>query len=361
MWERVLVFVLGGGLVLIALLSAIRTLVMPRGASDQIVRAVFIVTRRILEKFLPRNASYYQRDNILAIWAPIALLSLVPAWMSLILIGYAGMYWSVQPTSWYDALRVSGSSLLTLGFAPPNGFAVTLLEFSEATIGLIIVALLIAYLPTIYGGFSRREIAVTTLEVRAGSPPSAVEMLKRYHRIHGMERLVDVWKNWELWFADVEESHTSLPALVFMRSQEPDRSWVTSAGAVLDAAALSQSVLDLPKNPDAMLCIRAGYLCLNRISRFFEIDLPKEPHFPETPIQISRQEFDAACLELERVGISLLEDRDQAWLDFAGWRVNYDHALVTLAGIVSAPSAPWSADRAPTMRATIFRNIQRKG
>ncbi len=84
----------------------------------------------------------------------------------------------------------------------------TLLSFSEALIGLIMVAMLMAYLPTMYAAFSRREQAVSMLEVRAGNPPSALEMLLRFNRIHGLDKLSDYWKTWEAWFADIEESHT---------------------------------------------------------------------------------------------------------------------------------------------------------
>ena len=95
------------------------------------------------------------------------------------------------------------------------------------------VGLLIAYLPTMYSAFSRREQAVNMLEVRAGNPPNPYDMLSRFHRIHGLDKLAELWKNWEIWFADVEESHTTLPALVFFRSPLPEHSWVTAAGTVL--------------------------------------------------------------------------------------------------------------------------------
>ena len=104
---------------------------------------------------------------------------------------------------------------------------------------MILVALLMAYLPTMYAAFSRREQAVSMLEVRAGNPPSALEMLLRFNRIQGLDKLGDYWKTWEVWFADVEESHTTLPALVFFRSPRSDNSWITAAGAVLDTAAIN--------------------------------------------------------------------------------------------------------------------------
>src|SRR5205085_8392901 len=124
---------------------------------------------------------------------------------------------------------------------------------SEATIGLILVALLIAYLPTMYAAFSRREAAVSMLEVRAGSPPSAVEMILRFHRLNRLVYFNTLWTSWEVWFVELEESHTSLAALAFFRSPHPDRSWITAAGTVLDAAALVISTVDIPPDPQANL------------------------------------------------------------------------------------------------------------
>jgi hypothetical protein len=226
-----------------------------------------------------------------------------------------------------------------------EGLVTTILEFSEATIGLILVALLIAYLPTMYAAFSRRETAVTMLEVRADNPPSAVEMILRFHRIHGLDQLGEQWKAWEIWFADIEESHTSLPALVFFRSPRADRTWVTAAGAVLDAASLTLSTVDIPNDASAALCIRAGYLALRRIADFFGMPYDPAPR-PGDPISVSRAEFDVACRRLAEAGVPLKSDLEQAWRDFAGWRVNYDSVLLDLAGLTMAPSAPWSGGTA---------------
>jgi len=200
-------------------------------------------------------------------------------------------------------------------------------------------------LPSMYNAFSRREMAVSLLEVRAGSPPSAVEMLKRFYRVHGLDRLGEQWQVWETWFAEIEESHTSLPALVFFRSPRPDRSWVTAAGAVLDAASLTRAVVDIPPDPRADLCIRAGFLALRSIASFFHVPFHPNPSFPSNPISVSRVEFDLACQELANQGLSLKADREQAWLDFAGWRVNYDRVLLALAAITMAPVSPWTGDR----------------
>lgn len=341
---RFLTFLFGLGVVAGTLYSAVETFVLPRSANDPLTRFVFLNIRRLFDLRTKRARSYEERDRIMAFYAPITLLLLPPVWLVLVMLGFAGMFWSLGGISWREAWTTSGSSLLTLGFAPLNGLPEQALAFSEATIGLILVALLIAYLPTMYAAFSRREAAVTMLEVRAGSPPSALEMIQRYHRIHGLDRLHEQWASWEMWFADIEESHTSLAALVFFRSPQAEHSWITAAGAVLDTAALANALLDVPHDPQADLCIRAGYLALRHIADFFRIGYNSKPK-PEDPISVSRLEFDTLCDELNKAGIPIKPDREQAWHDFAGWRVNYDTVLLALAGLTMAPYAPWSSDR----------------
>jgi hypothetical protein len=184
-------------------------------------------------------------------------------------------------------------------------------------------------------------------------------MILRFHRIHGLEQLGDMWRSWENWFADIGESHTSLGALAFFRSPRPEHSWVTAAGAVLDAAALTRSIVAIPPDPQADLCIRAGYLALRRICDFFGIPYPPDPHYPEQPVSVTREEFDAACNRLAENGVPLKPDREQGWRDFAGWRVNYDVVLLSLAGLILAPKAPWSSDRAIYGRQSMLLNDSR--
>ncbi len=242
---RILAFLLGLVVVISTLFSALSTFVLPRSARSRLNRILFGVLRRIFEKLMGFVKTFERKDAIFAYYAPIGLMLLVPTWYVLMTIGYAAMYWSLGVGDLYTDLRLSGSSLLTLGFATSENFLVNVLVFSEATLGLILVALLIAYLPTMYSAFSRREEFVNLLEVRAGVPPSSVEMLLRFNRIHGLERLAEYWSSWEVWFADLEESHTTLPTLVFFRSPRGSQSWITAAGTVLDCAALTLSAVDV--------------------------------------------------------------------------------------------------------------------
>ena len=305
---------------------------------------MFVAVRQAFRLGLWRAQSYEAVDRAMALFAPVALLMLPLVYLFLVLLGYAAMLWATGVEDAGGALVLSGSSLVTLGFAAASGFGQTALAISEAAIGLILVALLIAYLPTMYTAFSRREAAVNLLEVRAGTPPSAMEMIERFQRIHGLDRLGELWASWEGWFADVEETHTSLAALVFFRSPQPDHSWVTAAGAVLDAASLHVSTIDLPHDPRADLCIRAGYLAMRHIADYFSLPYDPQPR-PGDPISIYRAEYDEAVDHMAASGVPIRGDREQAWRDFAGWRVNYDAVLLGLADLTLAPYAPWSSDR----------------
>jgi hypothetical protein len=221
------------------------------------------------------------------------------------------------------------------------------LSFFEAGLGLGLVSLMISYLPTIYSAFRTREALVGMLAVRGGTPPSCAELLTRYARIGWMDRLEsDLFDKWEQWFVDVEESHTSQASLVYFRSPVPQRSWLTAAGCVLDTASMVSAVVDGRSGPGPDILIRSGFLCLRRIADFYGIAYDPDPA-PDDPISITRGEFDELCVELQAVGIALKPDRDQAWLDFNGWRVNYDTVLIELCAMVVAPYATWSSDRMP--------------
>ena len=350
----VLAFVAGAVMVVSTVLSAIMTLIVPRALAVRITRWVFVAMRVVFNLRATRAKSFQERDRAMALYGPVSLLALAVAWLVVVGLGYLLMYWSVGVRSPRLAFTISGSSLFTLGFAIPKNLPTTALAFSEGAIGLGLLALLLSYLPAMYASFARREAAVAALDVRAGTPPSATAMLVRVSRIEGWDRLTETWKTWEPWFVDITESHTSIPALVFFRSPHWEHSWVTASGAVLDAASLLASTVDRPRSADAELCIRAGYIALRRIVDFFGIPHNPDPHWPDDPISIDRREFDEACQRLAEAGVPLKGDLDQAWRDFAGWRVNYDRVLLVLASLTMAPYAPWSSDRSIVARPLPF-------
>jgi hypothetical protein len=342
---KVLAIFGGVFLVLWTLVSALKTVVVPRAFLSILTRVHFVTLRRLFDLIVSPRRSFARRDRMMALYAPLGLVTLPAVWVSLIILGFTGMVWGTGHQAFGDAFITSGSSLLTLGFVKPEGVPRVALSFVEAGIGLGVVTLMISYLPTIYGAFSRRETLVGMLEVRAGLPFSPVELLTRYTRIQWIDKLdEDLFAPWEQWFVDVEESHTSQAALAFFRSPHPERSWITAAGCVLDTASLACSVLDRPYNARGPLLLRTGFLCLRRIADLYQIPYDPQPN-ADSHISVTRREFDLVCVEIEAMGLPLKPDRELAWRDFVGWRANYDEALVGLCALVMAPPAKWSSDR----------------
>ncbi|MEY2467323.1 MAG: hypothetical protein QOF21_21 [Actinomycetota bacterium] len=328
------------------IMSAIRTFVVPRDEPTALARAVFVALR-IPFLAVAKRQEPAAGQRTMRLFAPLALLVLPVIWITVLWATTATAYWALDDMSLQRALEVSGSSVTSLGTYHPDGLAATLLSFGEAALGLGLVALLITYLPTIYAAYQRREREVSLLAGRAGSPPSAVAMLRRFQDIDLLDATTELWTQWELWFVDIEESHTSMGSLAQFRSGPHDHSWITASGAVLDAASLMLSAVDVKNEPRAALCIRSGFLALRHVADFYDIAYDPDPA-PDDPISITRAEFDHAIAQLEDGGLPIKRDRDLAWRDFSGWRVNYDTVLLALCALVWAPYAPWSSDRAMT-------------
>ena len=341
---RIAAGVLGALLVIATTRSAILTVVVPRAERVTVAAWVFRGIRAVYAFAAARVDDPIRREAILARYGPVALMALPVVWAAGTAAGFVGIFVALDVEPISEAIITSTSALTTLGFARPEGTAATIVATVEGLFGLGIVALLISFLPTFHGYFSRRELLVARLGNRAGTPATPTELFTRHHRIGEVADVDTMWPHWEDWFAELGESHSSHPVLTHFRSQDHRRSWVTSAGVVLDAAALRSSTLALPRSPDAELCLRSGYLALRQIADFYRIDFDADPA-PDDPISVSRQEFDEVVDRLHDEGVPVKSDRDQCWRDFAGWRVNYDDALIGLCRVVRPPPAVWSSDR----------------
>ncbi|MCU1485224.1 MAG: hypothetical protein JWN67_1970 [Actinomycetia bacterium] len=347
---HVLAVVAGAAIVVATFFSAVATFVVPRGVPARLTRLVFRGLRGLFDVRVKLARTYEAGESVMAWYAPLSLLLLVGTWLLLTMLGFTLVFRGLGVGTWALAFETAGSSLTTLGFVPVVGLHRQIAAFVDAGIGLLLLALLITYLPTIYSSFQRREAIVSRAAMQAGTPPSGVSLLERFHLISGFDGLEDqVWQPWTSGFVDIEESHTTIAALPFFRSPRPDRHWVTSAGAVLDAAALRASITTLPREPSAELCIRAGFLALRHIAEFFGIAYDEDPTRGD-PISIGRDEWEEVYVRLAAIGVPVRDDKDEAWLDFMGWRVNYDAVLLAMAGLVMAPYAPWISDRGSTRR-----------
>lgn len=341
-----LVFLLGVMLVIWTVMTAVRTFVLPRGENAFLSRQVFRILRWLFLAAARPAKTYHDQDRILAFYAPIALIMLLFTYLLMVMLGFACINWALGVDDVLIALELSGSSILTLGMIPAPNAPTLFFSFLNAFIGLMLITVLIAYLPTIYAAFAAREKLVTMLDVSAGTPPSSLTFLTFVHENrHDFTYMQNVWPQWEEWFTEIEESHTSLIVLNFLRSQVAERSWLTAAGVILDTTALILSTVDTPPQPEAAFCMRAGYLSLRRIATVFHIPYDEDPA-PTDEISIAYDEFVEVYQQLQASGVPLKPDMEQCWRDYAGWRVNYDRPLLGIARIITAPYAPWVSDRA---------------
>ena len=332
---------LGGVMLVITTLSAaIRSFILPRNEVVRMNVWVFLAIRTVFDAAARLANSYERRDRIMAHYAPVGLVALPVVWEALVGAGYTCLYWALGEGSWQHCYEFSGSSLLTLGTTTTNHLLSSALSYSEATLGLLLLTLLISYLPTIYQAFSRREATVALLELRAGTPPTAACLLGWLNHDGSVQNDEQQWAEWERWFVEIEESHTSLPILSFFRSPQPGRSWVTAGGLILDTAALLFAAVDGPQPRQAQLTFKAGSLALNRVYRFFDTKASSEPAdlLPTSEsADPGRADFDEACRVLADKGLKLYEDRAAAWQQYRELRSRYAPALAFLRRLLMAP------------------------
>ncbi len=340
---RVLAAVLGGLLLLATSASVLQTLVTPGGRVGRLVKTVDQATDRGLWLICRPLRQYEQRYRVLVYEAPLILAILLGCWLVAYTVGFGLLLWpSVH--GFPESLRESGSSLRTLGFASTHGGGPTIIDFLAGATGLIVVALQIAYLPTLYGAFNRRETEVTLLGVRAGRPAWGPELLARTRFTIVEQDLPEFYRQWERWAADVAESHSSYPILLRFRSPHPEGSWLVAMLAVMDSAALYSAVAPRAVPIQARLCLAMGFRCLQQVATTLGIPYDPDPR-PDSGIALTREEFDDGIARLESVGFAMERTPDQAWPHFQGWRVNYESIAYRLAYAIDAVPAAWTGPR----------------
>ena len=336
-------FGIGIYLVVVTASSVLGTLIVPRSLKSVFPRLVARYVIRIFLFIARRFDTYEARDKVLAFQAPTFLLTLLFTWVTLFLSGYALMLWPFID-SFLDSLLESGSSLFTLGFAGTHAPGPTIIHFVAAMTGLLVVALLVGYLPTLYSSFNRRETVVTMLQSRAGAPAWGPELLLRYTNVGLLGQLGTLYAEWERWAADVAETHTNYPVLIYFSSPHPLRSWLLALLAVIDSAALHLALSPATAPTEARLCLRMGFLCLRDIASFLGVEFDPDP-MPDDPIELTYEEFASGIARLVDVGFPMERTPEEAWPHFRGWRVNYESVAYALADVISAPPGPWSGPR----------------
>ena len=321
------------------------TIVLPRGQwGPGVVSTMVTRTVRLFFATVARlTKSYERKDAILAPIGPIAVLAQLVVWLALFGVAFVLML----VTYTHDlgtAISQATAAMFTLGQARTGRLTNDTITTLAGATGLIVVALQIAYLPSLYAAFNRREVLTTMLTSRAGEPAWGPEILIRHQLVGITDALPDFYASWEHWAAEVSESHVSYPVLLLFRSPDPWSSWVLSLLSVMDAAAMHLALQPQSAPSQARMCIRMGYVALRRISSSLDWKFDDDP-LPDGPIQLTESEFAAAVAFLDESGFLIERDVASAWPHFRGWRVNYEELAYRWANRVVAPIAPWSGTR----------------
>jgi hypothetical protein len=344
---RSLSAVAGGTLVITAWVSVIGTLVVPRRGS-RLARWTDRIVDRAFSVAASAGGGYRRSDRVRVAQGVAILIVQFAAWLGSSFIGFTLLLWPFVTGGITQAFTVAAGSMTTLGFSAPAGTVPPPIVYVAAASGLVIIAPQIAYLPSLYDAYNRRETEVTLLNTRAGEPSWGPELLARTSLIEpGMpasDTLSGLYAQWERWAADVAESHSAYLPLVRFRSSQPWTSWVTALLAVLDSAALFQALSPQSVPVPARHCLRAGHLCFRRIAQAMRLDVSDDPH-PDDPIVLSYEEFLDAVTYLRDAGFPIDRDPVEAWPHFRGWRINYEQAAYALAFALDAVPARWSGPR----------------
>jgi hypothetical protein len=325
-------------------MSEVRTLVVPRvfrpGLSNKLGRGVYHSFQ-----FLANHVERYEtKDRILAYAGPLSVVAKLVGWLAAFLLGYSMINYSLGVLSWHASVREAGSSLFTLGFASANKSRLNAVDFAAAVTGPVSIGLLVGYLPALYAAYARRETEVTMLEARAGGPPWGPEILARYAMVDLFDQLPDLYRGWERWTADVSESHTSYPVLIYFRSPRAHRNWLIALLAVMDAAALHVSFNPSQNVGEIRMTLRSGYVTLRELARTERVPFNPDPA-PEDPILLTYEEFLYGVQRMRAQGYEFERTPEEAWPHFKGWRVNYEAVAYALAYRIDAVPARWSGPR----------------
>ena len=278
-----LLFALGLIVVIFTAASVLFTIVLPREPRgferlssfvNRWVRLTFIGVSRLA-------GTYEGKDRLLAPTAPVALITQLIVWAGCFIIGYALMLVGTTH-SFASALAQAAGAVFTVGTINLSGQANSAVDIAAGATWVVIVALQIAYLPALYQAFNRRESLVAMLESRAGTPAWGPEVLARHQLVGIIDTLPDFYASWEVWAADLAESHTTYPVMLLFRSPDPWYSWLVGLLAVLDGAAMHLALAPSTASSQSRLCLRMGFTSLNRIAgscvgKSTPIPTPKAP------------------------------------------------------------------------------------
>lgn len=337
----------GFAIIVLVLADAFETVVLPRRVTRQFRLTAWFYRRawRPWAAIARRIRQDARREAFLGYFGPLSLLLLLVLWASSLIFGFALLQFGIgkhlrltgEPITFGVLLYHSGETFFTLGYGDiiPDGPFSRFLAVTEAGTGFGFLAIVIGYLPTIYSGFSRREIEISRLDARAGSPPTAAELLLRFGKCPHQSVLDEILRDWERWSAEVLESHLSYGVLGYFRSQHNNQSWLGALTTILDATALVMAGIGDIKKEQANLTFAMARHAVVDLAQVYraQYNPPYRDRLPDTELTRLRQ--------LLADGDLKLHDDPESQERLAHLRSMYEPYAYALAARLVITLPPW--------------------
>ena len=348
---RIVALVAGIACLLIVLLDAFQTIILPRRATGRfrLTRIFYIVTWKpwvLLAKCLHKPR---KRETAFSFYGPLSLILLLVVWAASMVVGFALIYFALgspfsdpsQHADFRSDLYVSGTTIFTLGLGDvtPRDPQARMLIILESGTGLGFLAVVMGYFPVLYSAFSRREVSIALLDARAGSPPTAAELIRRHAYQGGEQSLAVLLMEWERWSAELLESHISYPLLCYFRSQHNNQSWLSALTAILDTSALLISGVRGQEARQAQLTFAMARHALVDLAQIFSLR-PMQNAPDRLPPESYQRLFDALCDS----GVNVCHDNLSSER-LREMRLLYEGYAQGLSRYLEMPLPPWLADQ----------------
>jgi len=329
------------------LLDAFQTIILPRRATGRVrlTRIFYIFTWPPWVFFANRMHHPRKRETAFSFYGPLSLILLLALWAALLLFGFGLLFYSLsrpfydmrQQAGFWSDLYMSGTAIFTLGptdAGPLTGVARVLMVI-EAGTGFGFLAIVMGYFPVLYGAFSRREVNISLLDARAGSPPTAYELLRRHAHPDAAEALSILLTEWERWSAELLESHISFPLLCYFRSQHTNQSWIGALTCILDTSAMLISGVQGHEARQAQLTFAMARHAMVDLMQV----LTKEP-ISTAPDRLTAERYNQLYGSLCQSGVSMCRDNSSEQR-LRELRQLYEPYAETLSRYFCMPLPPW--------------------